>query len=244
MGTVFSLDIRDPGNWDHAVQDVVSWLHHVDRVFSTYRPDSDISRIRRRELRVADAHADVALVLDLCAAVQTGTGSCFTAMPDRILDPTGLVKGWAIERASDLLRRHGSPNHAVNGGGDLQVAGGSAPGRPWRVAVADPHERSRVLTVVTGRDLAVATSGTSERGSHIVDPSTGRAARGYASATVAGPALTYADAYATAAFVMGAQALRWAGTVPDYETLLVAEDGAISASEGWHRRFAAAADTN
>jgi FAD:protein FMN transferase len=235
MGTVFSIDIRDAGTWIDAVHDVVTWLHHVDTVFSTYRPDSDISRIQRHELRAADAHPDVLVVLDLCAQVQTMTGGYFTGMPDRRIDPTGLVKGWAIERASDLLRRHGSMSHTVNGGGDLQLAGEAAPGRPWRVGIADPHARSRVLTVVTGRDFAVATSGTSERGAHIVDPMTGRAASGYASATVVGPSLTYADAYATAALVMGSHATGWARSVDAYEAMVVADSGAMSTSPGWHK---------
>jgi thiamine biosynthesis lipoprotein len=242
MGTVVSIDIRDSGSWNAAVDEVVTWLHHVDRVFSTYRPDSDISRIRRRELRVADADPDVPVVLDLCAQVQTRTGGYFTAMPNGTLDPTGLVKGWAVERASALLLRHGSSNHAVNGGGDLQVVGESAPGCPWRVGIADPHDRSRVLTVVAGREFAVATSGTSERGAHIFDPLTGRAATGYASATVVGPCLTHADAYATAAFVMGTHARRWAHSLEAYDAMLVSDNGEISVSSGWHRHTETATD--
>ncbi|MEO7260555.1 MAG: FAD:protein FMN transferase [Jatrophihabitantaceae bacterium] len=188
--TAFTIDIRDAGSWTDAVCEVVSWLHQVDAVFSTYKPDSDISRIRRGELRVTEAHPDVFTVLDLCAQVQTRTGGYFTAMPSGRLDPTGLVKGWAIERASELLRQHGSPNHAVNGGGDLRVA---------------------------GRRIPAA----------------------LASATVAGPSQTYADAYATAAFVMGPEALRWTQAVEAYETLLVAQDGTVRASAGWSARFSA-----
>jgi thiamine biosynthesis lipoprotein len=233
MGTAFTIDIRDGGDWQDAIRDVVAWLHQVDAVFSTYRPDSDISRMQRGELRARDAHPDVLTVLDLCARVQTTTNGYFTAMPYGKIDPTGLVKGWAIERASDLLRRHGSSHHAVNGGGDMQLAGESGAGLPWRVGIADPHDGSQVLTVVTGRDFAVATSGTSERGAHIVDALTGRAPTGYASATVTGPSLTYADAYATAAFVMGRHATDWAGTIDGYETMLVADDGHVSVSRGW-----------
>jgi thiamine biosynthesis lipoprotein len=218
MGTVFSIDIRDDGQWGGALAAVSSWLHRVDAIFSTYKDDSEISRIRRGELRVVDASPEVATVLDLCAQVQVATSGAFTAMPGGRLDPTGLVKGWAVERASVLLREGGCANHAVNGGGDVQLAGEAAPGRPWRVGIADPVDRSRVLTVVTGRDFAVATAGTAERGPHIVDPFTGRAAAGCASATV---------------FVLGARALAWADEIPDYEVLLVALDGSRSASRNW-----------
>ena len=233
MGTVFTIDIRDAGAWSDAVHDVVTWLHHVDAIFSTYRTDSDISRIGRGDLRVADAHPDVAQVLDLCAAVEATTGGAFDAMPHGRLDPTGLVKGWAIERGSHVLRAHGATNHAINGGGDMQLAGEAEPGRPWRVGISDPHRPDRVLRVVTGRDLAVATSGTAERGPHILDPFTGRPADGLASATVAGPSLTLADAYATAAFVLGEQACAWIEAVEGYEALLVSADGSTYSSRHW-----------
>lgn len=233
MGTVFSLDVRDAGDWTAALDGAVAWLHRVDRVFSTYREDSDISRLRRRELRLADADPDVATVLDLCAEVQVATDGFFSAMPGGLLDPTGLVKGWAVEQASDILRRHGSAHHAVNGGGDVQLAGESAPGRPWRVGIADPFTPGRLHGVVEGRDLAVATSGTAERGAHVRDPFTGRAVTATASATVVGPSLTRADAYATAALVMGAGAIRWAEGLPGYEVLVIAADGAVRASSGW-----------
>ncbi len=235
MGTVFTIDIRDAGDWSDAVGEVVRWLHHVDAVFSTYRPASDVCRIQQGELRVADAHPDIATVLDLCAEVQVATGGFFSAMPNRRLDPTGLVKGWAIEQASELLRRRGSPNHAVNGGGDMQLAGESQHGRPWRIGIADPADRTRVLTTVTGRDLAVATSGVSERGRHILDPFTGRPATGFDSATVVGPSLTRADAYATACLVMGDRATAWIGDLAGYEALLRADDGTVRHSARWPR---------
>ncbi len=233
MGTVFTIDIRDPGCWDAAIADAVRWLHRVDAVFSTYRVDSDISRIQRGELRVAEADPEVGTVLELCAQVATATGGAFTAMPQGRLDPTGLVKGWAVERASRLLGAHGAVNHAVNGGGDLQLAGEAAPGRPWVVGISDPRDRSRVVSTVTGRDFAVATSGIAERGSHILDPFTAKPALALASASVVGERLTLADAYATAAFVLGPQAIRWIEEVDGYAALLIDADGTLSTSRGW-----------
>jgi FAD:protein FMN transferase len=236
MGTVFSIDVRDPGDWTDAIAGVIAFLHHVDAVFSTYRPGSDISRLRRRELRPADADPAVAVVLDLCAAVQQETGGHFSALSGGRIDPTGLVKGWAIEAASRRLRSAGSVNHAVNGGGDVQLAGEAGPGREWTVGITDPHDRTRVLTTVGGRDFAVATSGTSERGAHLTDPFTGRPVTHLAAATVTGPSLTRVDAYATAAFVMGRPALDWIDTVPGHAALLVGTDGSSYASGNWDRQ--------
>jgi len=236
MGTVFSIDVRDPGSWAGAIDEVVAWLHRVDAVFSTYRADSDVSRIRRGELAVADADPDVAEVLRMCAGVERGTNGYFTAYWDTELDPTGLVKGWAIERASEILAARGSRNHAVNGGGDMQLAGEPAPGEPWRVGITNPFEPRHVLTVVEGRDLAVATSGVAERGAHIVDPVGRGGMAELMSVTLVGPSLTLVDAYATAAFAMGPAALDWISGFPDHEALLVFTDGGVVSTPGFPDR--------
>ena len=233
MGTAFTIDIRDPGNWSDAIRDVVSWLHKVDHVFSTYRHESDISRLRRGELTLEAANPEIADVLGLCADAQLTTAGYFTAMLNGQLDPTGLVKGWAIEHASRRLTAHGAANHAINGGGDMQLVGEGASGRPWTVGISNPRDSSRVLTVVSGRDFAVATSGTAERGAHVIDPFTGRPASRALSATVTGPSLTWADAYATAVVVMGAAGVRWIAEVDEYEGLVVAPDGTCHRSSGW-----------
>jgi FAD:protein FMN transferase len=235
MGTVFSIDVRDPGDWAEAIADVVGWLHRVDRVFSTYRPDSDVSRLQRREIRLAEADPLVAEVLERCAEAESATRGHFSARRNGRIDPTGLVKGWAVEAASRRLRAHGSGNHAVNGGGDVQLAGEAEPGRPWTVGVVDPHDRERVLATVSGRDFAVATSGTAERGAHITDPFTGRPVTHLASATVTGPSLSTVDAYATAAFVLGRHALSWIDGIPGNAALLVDPAGGVHPSTAWPR---------
>jgi thiamine biosynthesis lipoprotein len=79
----------------------------------------------------------------------------------------------------------------------------------------------------------VATSGTAERGAHIVNPHTGRPAAELASVTVAGPRLTSADAYATAAFAMGPGAREWVETLDGYEALAITPDGARWQTSGF-----------
>jgi thiamine biosynthesis lipoprotein len=230
MGTVFSIAIHDDGSWEDALGEVVDWLHHVDAVFSTYKPESDICRIVRGELTIGDAAPEVATVLDLCHEMEQETSGYFTAWFDGHLDPTGLVKGWAIEEASRLLLRRGSHHHAVNGGGDIQIAGESSPGEPWRIGVADPLDSSKLVTVVAGRDFAMATSGVAERGAHIVDPISWRPATELASVTVVGPSLTRADCYATAAFAMGSRSIPWVERLPGYDVVAVYPDGRVAAT--------------
>ena len=235
MGTVFSFDLRDPGDWTSALAEAVAWLHEVDATFSTYRDDSVVSRLSRGELTLPECSAQVQEVFALCEQVFSESKGYFSvrAAPDGGLDPSGMVKGWAIERASDLLAAHGSRNHAVNGGGDIQLEGESAPGQPWRIGITDPRNSQRVLVVLAGRDLAVATSGIAERGAHIVDPHTGRPPSELASVSIVGRRLTLVDAYATAAFAMGADALAWIESLVGFEGLLVHSDGSTHATSGW-----------
>ncbi|WP_206068585.1 FAD:protein FMN transferase [Nonomuraea composti] len=210
MGTVFSFDLRPPlGDARRAVAEAVTWLHRVDAIFSPYREDSPMSRLGRGEIGLDDCPPEVTEVLDLCAAAAEASGGYSSTRPAGLLDPSALVKGWAVEQASRMLVRHGAVNHCLNGGGDIQCAGRPAPDRPWRIAVAHPQRPGITATVVSGQDLAVATSGTVERGPHIIDPHTGRPARELASITITititgtGTGLTMVDAYATAAFAMG-----------------------------------------
>lgn len=237
MGTVVSFDVSADETDEPAVRAAIAvaveWLHHVDAVFSTYRADSDISRLSSGELSLADCDPLVSQVFKLCSDVARETRGYFSSTYGGRLDPTGLVKGWSVERASDVLRDAGLVNHCVNGGGDVRARGGPAPGRGWSVAITHPLQRDGFAAVVEVHDSAVATSGTTERGLHIVNPFTGRPATHLASVTVVGPDLTHADAYATAALAMGGAAREWFGEVADYEALAIAPDGTGWATPGF-----------
>jgi thiamine biosynthesis lipoprotein len=233
MGTVFSIDVRSPGVGEEALDAVVRWLHRVDSVFSTYRPDSEISRLARAELTRTACSPEVQSVLARCDELHESTGGFFSAYASGCLDPSGYVKGWAIERASDILVAAGSPNHSVNGGGDIQCAGEAAPHRPWRIGIANPLRPGELVSTVAGAGLAIATSGVAERGTHIVDPHTGQAPHGLSSVTVVGTRLALADAYATAAFAMGGAAQHWLEGLQGHCGFGVTADGQTWATTRW-----------
>ncbi len=233
MGTVFTVDLRLPGLDEAAVEEAVQWLHEVDATFSTYRVDSQINRLARGELALSSCAPEVVAVLQRCAELEQETGGFFSARPAGTLDPSGYVKGWATQTASDMLVAAGSTNHCVNGGGDVQCAGDSAPGQPWRIGIAHPHRPGDLVAIVAGTGIAVATSGTAERGSHVLDPHTHLPPHGHTSITVVGPHLSVADAYATAAFAMGAAACGWLETRPEYHGFGVTTDGTTWATSGW-----------
>ena len=235
MGTVFSLDVRDelaPGT----VEAVAERLHALDALLSTSRPDSEVSRLGRGELDLADCSPDVREALALCEAARGATGGLFDARAGGRLDPSGVVKGWAVEQAQALLVAGGSTRHSVNGGGDVAVGRGPAPDRPWRVGVADPFRPGRLLAAVRVESAGVATSGRAERGAHVADPRTGAPVTALATATVVGSSLLLADVLATAALVAGRSAPDLLDAHPDHDWLVVAQDGRQRTSPGWARR--------
>ncbi|MCX5556282.1 FAD:protein FMN transferase [Streptomyces sp. NBC_00038] len=244
MGTVFSFDVRggEPAAVQTALEEAIAQLHRVNEVFSTYREDSQISRLARGELTVAECDPEVAEVLDLCAEAERLSEGWFSTTYEGQLDPTGLVKGWSTERVARHLTVAGASGVSVNGGGDVQLCGVPGPQRPWRVGVADPLRPGSLAAVVSAAgadELAVATSGTAERGAHIVDPRTGKSAvTDLVAVTVVGPRLTWADAWATAAFAMGSrQALDWLESLPDVEALLITAGDEVRCTGGLAQRL-------
>jgi thiamine biosynthesis lipoprotein len=256
MGTTVTLDIRKadaapdgpggpggPGGRtgtdpeiDAAVDAAFAWLHEVDARFSTYRPESEISRIARGELPTWAAGADVQEVMAACEALRIGTDGAFDASrcgPDGSFDPSGYVKGWALERAAERIAAAGLRDFALNGGGDLVARGHASPDTPWRVGIRHPSAVDQVAAVIAVSDLAVATSGDTERGAHIVDPRTGGAPVGLRSVTVVGPSLALADVYATAVFVMGVQGAAWLRGQSGYDGCLITTDERLLSTPGF-----------
>jgi FAD:protein FMN transferase len=212
-----------------AIADACARLHQLDDLFSTWKAESTISRLRRRELDLTDAPAEVDDVLDLCVRARAMSGGFFDpwALPGGF-DPTGLVKGWAAEQALGVIRVGGAPAAMVNAGGDIAVHGRPREGA-WRIGVNDPRRADHLLCVVEV-EAAIATSGTYERGAHIIDPTTGAAAARFDSATVVGPSLAIADALATALIAGGHDVLRAIAALPGYSACVLTGDGVLRAT--------------
>ncbi len=234
MGTGATVVLYEPvptGDAARLVDTVFAWLHEVDRRFSTYRPDSEVNRLQRGEIQLRECSADLQLVLDRCADVWRATEGYFDVYATGQLDPSGYVKGWSVQVASERLAAAGAVNHLIDAGGDLRASGHPAPGELWRIGVRHPWQTDAVCWVLTGTDIAVATSGTYERGPHVIDPRSGKPAVALRSVTVVGPDLAVADAYATAAVAMGTSGRAWLARLDGYEAGVVTEDGACLRSE-------------
>jgi len=244
MGMPIGIDVRGPDVDPAALDRAFAWLRWVDATFSTYRRDSEISRLNRGELAAADVHPDVRAVLARCAELREETNGYFDveaallwqwervgddALRLGAVDPSGLVKGWAVERAARLLEAAGAGAYSVNAGGDVRVRGCPTPASAWRVGIQHPTLRDKVAAVIAATDLAIATSGAYERGAHIVDPHSGQPAGGVLSVTIVGPDLATADAYATAAYAMGRHGPAWTTRLVGhgYEAMTILDDQTV-----------------
>jgi thiamine biosynthesis lipoprotein len=231
MGMPIGIEVRGPAVVD--VEPAFAWLREVDATFSTYRDDSEISRLDRGELSLADCRPEVDEVLSRCLALQRATRGFFSARPAGRLDPSGLVKGWAVAGAAERLAAAGASAFCINAGGDVVVRGG-----PWRIGIRHPEELDALAAVLEVEDLAIATSGGYERGAHILDPHTGRPPSGLLSVTIVGPDLAAADAYATAAFAMGEDGPEWTATLAGYDAMCVTSDRRVLSTPGFARHRA------
>jgi FAD:protein FMN transferase len=233
MGMPISLALRGRHAASAAASEawdaVINQLREVDLIFSTYRDDSIISRLDRGELMIEECPAEVAEILELGReAEQLSEGAFSINLPTgdgrRRLDPSGVVKGWAVQRASQFLTALDDTDFCLSAGGDM-LCHTADPVRPaWRIGIEHPHDPRTLIAIVPVRSGAVATSGTAHRGAHLVDPRTGRPPNGIASVTVTEASLTWADIDATAAYVHGHDAARWLQSRPIRSALIVWSD--------------------
>jgi FAD:protein FMN transferase len=229
MGTVFSFAVVTGGLPRAAVRAAVAGacavLHDCDALFSTWDAASPVSRFRRGEVTLSQLPPEFGEVLEECRAAKQASDGWFDpwAMPGGF-DPTGLVKGWATERALGVLRGAGVPGALINGGGDVAAFGSSADGQRWRVGIRHPWRPDALAGIVEATG-AVATSGSYERGPHLIDPRTGQPASRVASATVTGPRLALADGLATGVAVGGDEALPAVSRLAGYAAYLIRADG-------------------
>ena len=238
MGTVVTMDLYLLEDYDRdtvqlRIDRAVADLHEVDNVFSTWQPTSAISRVRCGALDLAAAPAVLIEVLAACASIREASWGWFDpwAMPGGV-DPSGYVKGWAAQRAAMLLDGPATSGVLVNAAGDVFVLGAPTTATSFRVGVVNPFSPN-TLALVVEVDAAVATSGTYERGDHLIDPGSGAPRADVASATVTGPDAGVADALATALAVGGTSVLPAIDELDNYEGLTIGHDGVVAHTPGF-----------
>ena len=235
MGTVVTFRVEDSDLAETHIREAIGkaskMMHRHDDLFSTWKQESPMSRLRRGELRLDDAPSEIAEVLELCATARSRSGGWFDpfSMPGGI-DPTGLVKGWSAERALQLLTDAGITSAMVNAGGDIACCGSPSEGGRWKIGIRHPWRADALACILEVED-AIATSGEYERGRHLFDP-IGRQGLQPAAATVTGPSLAFADAFATAVAVGGDEALAIISLLEHYDAYLIRADGSEESTSG------------
>ncbi|HEY4866813.1 MAG TPA: FAD:protein FMN transferase [Candidatus Dormibacteraeota bacterium] len=239
MGMPITVDVRDKDAGKRVLDEVFADFTLVDQTFSPFIPASETSRIDRGELQPEDASPLMQQVLNLCRLYETATDGYFSAWIAGRLDPSGLVKGLAIDRASSILDRYGYRHYFVEAAGDIRTRQPVGTGGPWRIGIRHPVERNKVARVILANDLAVATSGTYEKGAHVRDPHTGRQVSEWLSFTVIGSEILKADVYATAAMAMGKRGVEFIEALPYFEAYAI--DPQLRAT--WTSGFSALSDS-
>lgn len=234
MGMPIEIEVVDEPD-AATFREAFAYLEAVDRRFSTYKADSEIMRMNRGEVACGEASEAMREVLALAERTKAETGGYFDIRrPDGLLDPSGVVKGWAIRGAAELIRARGHRQYAVNAGGDIATSGENAEGRPWSIGVRNPFATEEIVKVVYPRGRGVATSGSYIRGAHIYNPHAPEEELGdVVSLTVLGPDVLEADRYATAAFAMGKEGVAFIERLPGFEAYAIDALGRATLTSGF-----------
>ena len=213
-------------------EEVFNFFREIDARYSPYIATSDVSKINRGELAATNYSQELRTILELAETTKRQTNGYFDVWHKDIFDPSGIVKGWAIQKAADLLKKR-SNNFYVEAGGDIQVYGHSPSRQPWQIGVRNPFDRTQMIATIRLADGGIATSGTAIRGQHIYNPHTDAALEDTVSISVVGPRIVDADRFATAAFAMGKKGIAYIMSLPGYEGYAVDRHGIATMTPGW-----------
>jgi thiamine biosynthesis lipoprotein len=230
MGMPITIEVVDTSN-RKIFDKVFSYFEYIDNKFSTYKTTSEITLINQGQLPEKSWSQDMREVFELSEQTKKETDGFFDIKKDGQIDPSGLVKGWAIKNAADILKKEGFKNFYIEAGGDIQASGKNKEAQKWTVGIKNPFNHEQIVKVLSIKDEGVATSGTYIRGDHIYDPKNQKELKEVVSITVIGPDIYEADRFATAAFAMGREGIYLIEKLPGFEGYMIDYKGlAISTS--------------
>jgi len=236
MGMPITLEVIDRSATDNLFDDVFAYFEYVDEKFSTYKYNSEISRINRGELSLEESSPDMKTIFELAEQTLLETNGYFNIEHGGVYDPSGVVKGWAIFNAAKILRQSGVKDFFVEAGGDIQMSGMNHQGQNWRVGIRNPFNLDEIVKVLSVTDCGVATSGTYVRGQHIYNPlNEDQIITDILSLTVIGPDIYEADRFATAALAMGRDGIKFIGSLAGFEGYMIDKEKKATFTSGFKR---------
>ncbi|MCL4338311.1 FAD:protein FMN transferase [Patescibacteria group bacterium] len=243
MGMPSSIEIADRYARTEDINDVFNFFRHIDRKFSTYKSGSEMEKINRGEIKEKDFSPEMKLIMSLCQKTKQETKGYFDIHIGSKIDPSGIVKGYAIKKGADMLQDKGYRNFFVEIGGDIQIHGYSNActesllkvGTKWKVGLQNPFNKKEIIKVLYLTDKGIATSGNYIRGKHIYNPIRAKAADEIVSISVVGPDVYEADRFATAAFAMGEKGIEFIATLPGFEAYMVTKDKRAVFTRGFEK---------
>lgn len=226
MGMPITVEVVDPFASEAMLKAVFDYFEYIDAKFSTYRDESEISRINRQELSLEAASDDMQTIFALAEQTRLESSGYFDIQREDAYDPSGVVKGWAIFQAAEILRQNGAANFYIEAGGDIQMAGKNEEGQDWRVGIRNPFNPREIVKALSLTDHGIATSGSYARGQHIYNPLDPEDELSeIVSLTVIGPDICEADRFATAAFAMGRRGIFFIEALEGFDGYMIDRDG-------------------
>ena len=237
MGMTAIVAVAEPDANTADLNAVFDFFMETDHRFSPFKPDSELCRLNRGEVTApGDQMREILALADKSRAATNGYFDI--RRPDGLLDTSGIVKGWAIQKGARLLADRGYRNFAVEIGGDIQTSGAKEDGGDWRVGIRSPFA-SEVVKILYPRGGGVATSGSYHQGAHIYNPHGGAPDNGpggsVVSLTVIGPDILESDIAATAAFAMGREGIQFIARRSELEAYAIDASGKARMTGGLKR---------
>jgi thiamine biosynthesis lipoprotein len=235
MGMPVTIEIVDPGAQENDIEEVFSYFQDIDEQFSLYKSTSEVEKINRCEIVVSEYSPLMQKILQLSEETKKDTQGYFDIYKRGKLDPSGLVKGFAIYEGTKKLFDKGYKNFFVEIAGDIQTSGFNQEGKKWRVGIRNPIEKEEIIKVVFLSGEGIATSGNYERGAHIYNPKTQKTVTDIASLTVISKTIYDADRFATAAFAMGEKGIEFINKKPELEGYMILRNKIAVYTEGFEK---------
>lgn len=237
MGMPITVEIVDSSASESILEEVFNYFDWVEKNFSVYKADSEISKINKGEIKPERYSPEMQEIFKLSEETKKATKGYFDIEYQAgQYDPSGLVKGWAIYKASQILKNKGFENFYVEAGGDAQVYGKNSQGQDWQIGIRSPFKKEEIIKVIALSNLGMATSGTYARGQHIYNPYQKEdPILEIVSLTVVGPNVYEADRFATAAFAMGKEGIKFIEKLSGLEGYMVDKDGVATMTTNFNK---------